>query len=652
MPYTNKKRWLLIGGLGAFMIALVILILFASGGAQPAEAKSSPRPVWVSASDISNAPSSGDEYDNMATWAAKTWTVVDGGGICNQDNQDDAIAVAKALYSVKNSDATMQAVLETQLAAVANYKQFEDTGGANDSCEEVCEEDATVGVGNCDGDTGDSTKYRKILNMARNSTGYIVAADIIGYDDQDFIDWVEWIIPTSSAMTETETYFAPEGPRGLYKQLYICNEKLANNWGAHCGAAMMAGNAYLRATEPVAGKRATIEDEMARVDNVLRAFVGNPLSHPLYPAETFWREGARFDYPDEDDGVAAYWTCDDSLDPPEGINDQPCVKTYTETVGHVDPLGKLADASAYEYTLPLDYVEVTSVTVAYYDARIETVGVFVDNVGRYTQIRFGIYDSEGTEPGDLIAETAATTLPVDTEDEWFWVDLTSPVTLTKSIAKDNWSVYWLALHIKLEINPEDVVVRAEEVTGAGRGDSVVFSSGLPDPWDTENDTVTNKHINLVAIGEPSQTIDLRFSIAEDVARCSREFKPVYPGYPDVRTDYPFLGPVCRGTGEAYPYDSLSGLGVQDEIWQRSRLGSGYPYSRYGETLGLSLEFEADTVGLFPEDQDLPTLHWMWARGYSEWDDPSLPWPAEDIPRSGLGYYDWLYGCPEGYSCDP
>lgn len=153
-----------------------------------------PRPtgVWTSAAEIASKPTSGPAWSALlaAANAAATPDLV------NQDDGADVRVMARGLVFARTADPKMRAEVIAACARVVGTE-----GGA------------------------------RALALGRNLPGYVIAADLVGYREARFVNWlgaVRYALTTG-------------GPPSLVR----CHETRPNNWGTHAGAARAAIAAYI-----------------------------------------------------------------------------------------------------------------------------------------------------------------------------------------------------------------------------------------------------------------------------------------------------------------------------------------------------------------------------------------------------------------------
>jgi hypothetical protein len=183
----------------------------------PAAAQAATTGMVLSRSETSGPPASGAAWTALAARAKSTWPAPN---IADQDSVNDVDALAGAMYYGKTHDAAMRAKVRNAIVTAMGTEK----GG-------------------------------RVLALARNLQGYVLAADLIdlrGYsaaDDAAFRSWLSGV--RRAAMTECTNLIA-------------CHEKRPNNWGTHSGAARIAADIYL-------GDGA----DLARAAKVVRGYLGD-----------------------------------------------------------------------------------------------------------------------------------------------------------------------------------------------------------------------------------------------------------------------------------------------------------------------------------------------------------------------------------------
>ena len=168
--------------------------------------------IWIDHATLLELPTSGDAWDRLESDARGSWGSAD---ISNQDNRHDVYTFAGALVAARlNDDALRSKVI--------------------DACREA--------MGTESGS--------RALAVARQLTGYVLAADLVDYYADEFVEWVRSML----------TFPTTSGP----KSLVASHEERPNNWGTHAGAARTAAAMYVGDTA-----------ELQRAATVFRGLLGD-----------------------------------------------------------------------------------------------------------------------------------------------------------------------------------------------------------------------------------------------------------------------------------------------------------------------------------------------------------------------------------------
>jgi len=178
-------------------LGALVAVVLALCAASPASAAS--RDIWVSPADIAAAPTSGPAWATVSADAedAKSCTP----SLTGLNDDCDVHTLAAAYKAVKLNDASSYQAVESRIAQVP------------------------------------ATSVDRALELARNITSYVIAADVID-------------LPTRNpGLNSTFSNYlaalaAPDSSIGT-PSLTTCHEARPNNWGAMCGAALAAIDAYL-----------------------------------------------------------------------------------------------------------------------------------------------------------------------------------------------------------------------------------------------------------------------------------------------------------------------------------------------------------------------------------------------------------------------
>lgn len=175
--------------------ALVVVPAVVDGGSELDPAFGPSQGLWIDRPTVRSLPMSGEAWDDLARDANLDWGDA---SIADQDSRHDVYTFAGALYAVRRNDVAMR---DRVVAAIEGAIGTEDGG--------------------------------RTLALARNLTGYVLAADLIGYRSTTFSSWL------SSVRHEV----LPNGSTPY--TLITTHERRPNNWGTHAGAARIAVARYL-----------------------------------------------------------------------------------------------------------------------------------------------------------------------------------------------------------------------------------------------------------------------------------------------------------------------------------------------------------------------------------------------------------------------
>ena len=212
----------------------------------PLVTNQSPEGIFISAAEIAALPTWGAAWQNVLEWAQEDASSPD---LSYPHDNTDAVVMAKALVFVRTGNASYR-----QQAAEAIMNAI----GTEDGSDEV-------------------------LALARNLSGYIVAAELIMLEPEDDASFRTWLD-------------AVRYERFDDRSLIGTHEERPNNWGTHAGAARIAAALYL---DDVA--------DLNRAAAVFRGYLGDRAAY------------AGFNY-----GSDLSWQCDPNQ--PVGINPAACQK--------------------------------------------------------------------------------------------------------------------------------------------------------------------------------------------------------------------------------------------------------------------------------------------------------------------------------------
>jgi hypothetical protein len=209
------------------------------------------QPIWLSRDEILALPVSGTAWDNLRAKADAPAGTPD---ISNQDSTNDVLVLAKALVYARTGIESYRTDVRQACMAAINTENDGTEGGSS-------------------------------LALARNLSGYIISAQLVGLEpseDETFKAWLQKVL-TEVMKIDGRT-------------LQRIHEERPNNYGTHGGASRAALAIYLgNATE------------LARTATVFKGWLGDRSSY------------AGFNY-----GTDLSWQCDSTK--PIGINPVGCMK--------------------------------------------------------------------------------------------------------------------------------------------------------------------------------------------------------------------------------------------------------------------------------------------------------------------------------------
>lgn len=149
------------------------------------------RNLWIDRDVLRSVPTSGAPWERLSEDALGSWGSAN---ISDQESDHDVLTFAGALYAVRKNDVSMRNRVVDAIEDAIGTEQ----GG-------------------------------RTLALGRNLTGYVLAADLIGYDSSLFRNWLAGV---RSVELDGRT-------------LISTNAERPNNWGAHAGAARIATDLFL-----------------------------------------------------------------------------------------------------------------------------------------------------------------------------------------------------------------------------------------------------------------------------------------------------------------------------------------------------------------------------------------------------------------------
>jgi hypothetical protein len=185
--------------------------------------------LWLSRTEIQALPASGAAWDNVRKAASADWGVAN---LADLNSLHDTYTLAGALVAVRTGDA---ALLEKTRQAILSVQ---------------------------------NSDYNRVLEMSRNITSYIIAADIIGLSGADNDTFRAFI-----SGLRTKPLQGHSGGKNLKETAMFSS----NNWGTMARAAMVAINLYLNDVK-----------DLEPVVSAHRAFLGESVANQLVYSSTNW----------------------------------------------------------------------------------------------------------------------------------------------------------------------------------------------------------------------------------------------------------------------------------------------------------------------------------------------------------------------------
>lgn len=211
----------------AVLVAAVAVLISACDPVPPGGGAGS---MWVSKAELAQLPTSGTAWNNLVSEANSSW-----GSPSLSDNNatHDTSTLAGALVAARTGDAALTTKTRAAIMSVTKV-----------------------------------TSYARVLEMSRNITSYVIAADIIGLSDADKATFSTFI----SAL-RTKPLDGHSGGKDLLSTALVS----ANNWGTMARAAMVSIDLYL-------GDRT----QLNQVANAHRAWLGENVPNSLNYTDTKW----------------------------------------------------------------------------------------------------------------------------------------------------------------------------------------------------------------------------------------------------------------------------------------------------------------------------------------------------------------------------
>ena len=151
--------------------------------------------IWLSQAEIAALPTSGTAWDNVVKYANAATGAAD---LVDQESNNNVCCLAAALVYARTGDQTALKHVKDSLAAITAF---------------------------------DVAKLGRALALGRELAAYVIAADLIDYNDSAFNDKIRALLTAKTT----------SGPANLI----ACQKQRPNNWGMHATASIVAVYAYL-----------------------------------------------------------------------------------------------------------------------------------------------------------------------------------------------------------------------------------------------------------------------------------------------------------------------------------------------------------------------------------------------------------------------
>lgn len=186
--------------------------------------------IWISQGELAQLPTSGTAWNNVVKEANSNW-----GSPSLSDNNatHDTSTLAGALVAARTGDSALTAKTRSAIMSVTKV-----------------------------------TSYARVLEMSRNITSYVIAADIIGLPQADDAKFKAFI-----SGLRTKPLSGHSGGDDLRSTAL----RSTNNWGTMARAAMVSIDLYL-----------DDDASLRQVANAHRAFLGENVANSLKYTDTKW----------------------------------------------------------------------------------------------------------------------------------------------------------------------------------------------------------------------------------------------------------------------------------------------------------------------------------------------------------------------------
>lgn len=188
--------------------------------------------IWISQSELTELPTFGPAWDSVVSAANSAWGSAD---LTDNNSDHDIMVLAGALVAARTDDAAMRSKV------ISGIHSLEDSG------------------------------FARVLEMARNLPGYVIAADVINLLEVDpsTDGWFRGFV----ADLRTKPLEGHGGGQSLRETAMFST----NNWGSRARAAMVAIDLYL-------GETADLEEIVIAE----RGYLGEAVNHQLNFTDTDW----------------------------------------------------------------------------------------------------------------------------------------------------------------------------------------------------------------------------------------------------------------------------------------------------------------------------------------------------------------------------
>lgn len=213
---------------------------------EPLPQPSATKGIWISKEEIMALPMSGNGWNKVFAAAKSNWGSADLGSL---NTNHDVNTFAGALVSVRLGEGKDG---EFRRKTIAGIESAMKSG------------------------------LSRALELSRGLPSYIIAADIIGYETNEFKEWIREMLEVKVAYHSggSNKLCNSQGVHENCSNLggVVCTAvRSSNNWGGMARAAVIAAARYL-------GDDAL----MQKMVNAHKAFIGEPATNSMYCTDTTW----------------------------------------------------------------------------------------------------------------------------------------------------------------------------------------------------------------------------------------------------------------------------------------------------------------------------------------------------------------------------